>query len=159
MSRAVAFSQKSSGDFMWEININQQILSFLYALAFGGLFSFLYDIFKALRLAHRFSSIAIFFQDIIYFIIISLISFCLFLALSNGEIRSYILFGFLIGAIIWRITLSKFFVNIFKYFFLFNKKIFKIISSVFLRLEVNFEKILKKFEKIFKKHENKVKNS
>ena len=144
---------------MWEINSNLQILSFLYSLVFGGFFALLYDIFKALRLTNHFSSIAIFFQDILYFIIVGLISFCLFLALASGEIRSYILFGFLLGAIIWRITVSKFFVKIFKTFFTLNKQFFKVVCSIFSRLEAIFEKIFKKFEIFFKKHENKAKNS
>ena len=144
---------------MWEINSNLQILSFVYAVAAGCVFSLIYDFFKSIRLCFKVSAFVIFFQDILYFSIISVLSFCFFLSFSNGEIRSYILLGHLLGAVVSRITFSKISVPFFRLIFSFLRKIITFFNYGYAYLERIFEDLFQKVKKILKKPENKVKNS
>ncbi len=82
---------------MWEISNSHQLISFLASLLFGVGYALFYTVFKALRRAFRHTGLAIFLEDIIFFQIISFITFLLFLAFSNGEIRFFMLLGIFLG--------------------------------------------------------------
>ena len=129
--RADSF-QEFSGDFMWEINLSDQLLSFFYAVITGFVFCFIYDILKSCRLTFSFSAVSIFFSDIFYSAVIAIIAFLVFLGLSNGEIRSYILSGFLLGFVFWRLTVSKLLLYIFKKVFRFSSCVFGYINQKIL---------------------------
>ena len=105
--KAEAFYPVFSGDAMWEIDSNLQILSFLYAVLAGGIFSVFYDVLKSVRLSFKCSAITVFFQDIFYFAVVAVAAFCFLLSQSGGEIRLYIIFGFILGFIILRLTFSR----------------------------------------------------
>lgn len=140
---------------MWEIDINFQLLGFIDAVLFGMTLCGIYDIFKAFRLSFEFSKIAIFIQDIIYFIFISIISFVFLLIFTNGEIRLYILLGFAIGFIISRFTVSRILLPVLKTVILFFKRIF---SFVFIKIGLIFVFTEKIFNIIIKFLKN-IKNS
>ncbi len=127
--KAAVSSQSCSGEYMWEINNGFQALSFLYSIIIGIILAVFYDILKAIRISFKISDFAVFLTDIIYYIISAVASFCFFLSVSDGEIRFYILFGFVIGFLIWRITVSKFFIIILKYLFSLIFKINKFLSD------------------------------
>lgn len=139
------FFREFSGDKMWEISINQQLLSFFIAIIAGIGFCFIYDILKSLRLTFDFSSVSVFLGDILYSVKISVLAFLLFLSLSNGEIRSYILFGLGLGFIVSRFTVShltvflltKAFKLIKKFFMFLNLKItafFDVLATFLLKM-------------------------
>ncbi|MBQ6816652.1 MAG: spore cortex biosynthesis protein YabQ [Clostridia bacterium] len=94
---------------MWKVSINSQIVSFLISLLFGVGYGAFYSFFKGARAAKKYSAIAIFFQDIIFFILIAFVTFIMLLALSNGQVRSYLLFGILLGFCVFYFTLSNLF--------------------------------------------------
>ena len=142
---------------MWEINSNLQALTFLYAVLMGGMYSLIYDIFKAYRIKYKPSGIFIFFQDIIYSAIISVVSFCFFLVFVNGEIRSYILLGFLIGFVIFRLTISRIILFVFGFVFKIINLIFSYLNCAFLFLERVFGKFFIKIEKFLKNIANRLK--
>ena len=102
---------------MWEISNNAQFYSFCIANLFGVIYCLFYDVFRALRKTSVFGAVAIFFQDIIYFLVISILTFMLMLSFTDGEIRVYILVGILLGFVVCNFTISLFFKKIL--FFLF----------------------------------------
>ncbi len=114
---------------MWEINNGFQALSFIYSIISGIILAVFYDIFKAFRISFKLSDIAVFFTDIFYYIISAIASFFFFLSVSDGEIRFNILFGFSVGFLIWRITLSRFFILIFKYLLVTILRFYKYLSD------------------------------
>jgi len=142
---------------MWEINSNLQILSFLYSVLTGGIFCFIYDLFKSLRSKLKFSAVSVFFQDIFYSAIISVIAFCFFLIFVNGEIRSYILLGFLIGFLIFRATISKITLPLFKFIFGLILKVFSFFKWLFLRFETFLCIFFAKIKKFLKNNVNRLK--
>lgn len=140
---------------MWEINSAEQISAFLYSLCLGVIFCLFYDIFRALRFAIKFNDIFIFLQDIFYFVSISFVTFLFLLAVTNGEIRFYVIFGILIGFLICYFTFSKYFLKllkiIFKAFALIHKKINTVLNRFFAKTGSFIEKISNIIKNTFKK--------
>ena len=149
---------------MWELNSKLQILNFFYAMVGGIIFDLFYDIFKAFRLKNKYSDIGIFIQDIIYFAVISVFTFCFFLVFTCGEIRFYILIGFGIGFFVSRLTISRIFVPFFSFIigviikirgyirWLFDL-IFEFFENIFKKVIVFLKNALKSVKKLLKKSE------
>ena len=141
---------------MWEISNNTQIFNFILALVCGLIFCLFYDLFRAFRVCFNFKDSTVAFQDIIYFLVISILTFCLLLVTVNGQIRGYILFGILIGFLIFKILFSKliivvfvFIIKIFKFICLkINKFLLKFFAVAGSILEKNFKIILKIAKKV-----------
>ncbi len=142
-------------DNMWEISNSWQMLSLFRAAVLGGAFCAFYDILRALRATRRFSAFAIFLTDVLYFIIISPITFCFLLSLTNGQLRWYIFFGITVGFIAVRLLLSRLLFKIlcliFGFVFKVCDSVCRLFWSVFCKVEVFFCKIsvfaVKKFKK------------
>lgn len=148
---------------MWEINLGFQILSFIYSIFLGMIFSFFYDVIKSIRLTLKLSSIIVFIYDILFFIIISVFTFIYYMSVTDGEIRYYILLGLLLGFIVFRLTISKLLIyiltNILKFLILiferFNKGIIAFSELIFSFLSDFLKKVkyfLKKIKISSKKH-------
>ena len=136
---------------MWEIDISLQALSFLRSMALGMIYCLMYDILRTLRKNFDFSDIAISLQDIIYFLIISPVTFIFLLATTNGEVRFYIIFGIGIGFLISRATVSKILLLVSGLIISFLKKIFSTVRTVFSKTFRFIEAFLKKAENSLKK--------
>lgn len=149
---------------MWELNSGLQILNFLYAIVLGVGFDLFYDIFKALRLNIKLSDFAVFIQDVLYFAVISVLSFCFFLIFTCGEIRFYILTGFAIGFLVSRLSLSKILVPVFSFIlsliikilgyikWIFNE-LYEFLYNIFKKVAFFSKKTLKSVKKLLKKTE------
>lgn len=147
---------------MWEIDSSFQAVSFLYSVLFGVGYCLFYDLFRAFRKLYNPTAISVFFEDLIYFLIISFLTFLLLMSLSNGEVRGYIIFGIAVGFAVCYFTVSRFFVKIlfavFKYLNEISAKMVDFLNRILIWL---FEKIKKwvkycntifdKTQKIFKK--------
>ncbi len=151
---------------MWEISNFFQVIGVLRAFVLGAIFCLVYDFLRALRKSGINSDSAVFWQDIIFFVFISPISFCFLLATTNGELRAYFFIGLLVGFIGFRLTLSFLALKvmlkiIFTYLKAFSKfklvinhifrriyKIYCLIHEIFrknlLKLIICFKKLLKK---------------
>jgi len=127
---------------MWEIDIALQFYYWLLSAVLGGLYCIFYDFFRAIRLAVKFSDIAVFLQDIIYFFVISFVTFCFLLATTNGQVRIYVLIGIALGFVIVRYTVSFVLMKIYLF-------VLKIIFSVIRRLLSVKKIIFSYFERIF----------
>ena len=133
---------------MWEINNLDQTTTFLLALALGIFFSAVYDVFKAVRLTCRPKTIAVALSDVVYFLLLTLFTFCLFMLRTKGQPRGYAFFGELLGFILWRLTVSKYFLKILLF-------IFRILRSLFLKISLIssafFGVIYRKITELYKK--------
>lgn len=92
---------------MWEISSYGQSLCFLYSMAVGGILGLIYDFFKIDRIVFKRGNIFVFLQDILFWIIATVIFFSFSVVFSNGQIRAYLLFGSFLGFLIYRLTFSK----------------------------------------------------
>lgn len=117
----------------------------------GIIYCLLYDILRALRRAKKISDITVAVQDIIYFIIISPITFLYLLAATNGELRFYIFLGIFLGFLLFFYTVSQLWVAILKVCF---SAIFGIFNKIFTLQNAFFSKTNRFLEKYFKKTVN-----
>lgn len=134
---------------MWEIDNITQIQSFFYAVLLGFLYCVLYDLIRAFRLEGNNSAFAVVLQDMFYWAICSVSCFCFLLAVTNGELRTYIFIGIFTGFVILRLTFSKLYFPVFKLFAkLFSwayDKFNGINNTIFNGFDRLFNYLLKKF--------------
>ena len=88
-------------------SLTSQILIFVYSLALGMFLGFAYDIFRIIRMVINSRNIAIFIQDVLYFILSGGVTFLFVLSVNNGNSRFYILAGEGIGWIAYHITIGE----------------------------------------------------
>lgn len=88
-------------------SLTSQILIFVYSLALGMFLGFAYDIFRIIRMVINSRNIAIFIQDVLYFILSGGVTFLFVLSVNGGNSRFYILAGEGIGWIAYHITLGE----------------------------------------------------
>ncbi len=132
------------------VNTNEQVMTFVLSMGLGFLFCLLYDI---LRVFHRLwlkGFFEVFVSDILFWFVLSVVTFCFLIIRCQGSVRGYVLIGQLLGFSVARITVSRFFVKALT-------GIFTIISNSFHRFGGVIGKNLLKCEKNLKKLLNKAK--
>ena len=118
-------------------SLTSQILIFVYSLALGIFLGFAYDIFRIIRMVINSRNIAIFIQDVLYFILSGGVTFLFVLSVNSGNSRFYILAGEGIGWIAYHITIGE---DIYKC----SNKTVNFVKSKIAALK---NKFLKKFSK------------
>lgn len=136
---------------MTDITIAKETQLFLWSLLLGAGLSVLYDVLRVLRLETHHRNAVICIEDILYFLVCSVITFGFLLKDNCGEVRGYVLIGELIGWVLWHLTIGSAAVHIcavvfsaVKHFLIF---LFKIIFSPICCVFRFISKILKKFTK------------
>ena len=94
------------------INLADQTVTFLIACCFGVAFGVLYDFFRVFRLIRKSGKLAIFFQDIVFFVLCAGGTFVLMLARCMGEMRFYIIAGEILGFFIYFLTVGEMVVRV-----------------------------------------------
>ena len=92
---------------MWEINVADQTLTFMYSMCLGGLLCAFYDVFRAARKTGSYSFLLVFFSDIFFWVVSAFATFIFLISRTNGEIRGYVIVAETIGFLIFRISISK----------------------------------------------------
>lgn len=88
--------------------ICRQVYIFLLANFAGALVGMIWDIFRVKRKLVQTSDIVVYIEDILYWLIISVVLFLLMYYSKECELRSYILLGLFIGVVMYMCTLSKY---------------------------------------------------
>ena len=118
-----------------------QVYIFFSSVVIGAIMGVVFDFFRALRRKGNTKNILVYIQDIVFWFIIAVIIIISSFIINNGELRGYMLFGYILGAIIYMIIFSKYIKFIFG-------TIFDFIEKIFSYILLPFEKImLKKIEK------------
>ncbi len=152
---------------MYSVPHSQQLNIFLCSLGVGFLLGIVYDVLRGIRLSFSESKFLIVIFDLLYFLILSFITFIFILALNKGEVRMYIILGEIIGLLFYYFSfgiaavkatdkiiacLKKIYSVVFKavsFPFRFVKRVFMVILG---KIKENLAKTRKKNEKIKKKH-------
>lgn len=137
---------------MWEISNVSQAYSFLLSVCLGFLFCIFYDAFRAVRYTVNYKSAMVFLQDIIYFLLISFVTFIFLLIFTNGEIRGYVIFGIVLGFIICFYTFSKLTLIFFKF-------IFGLLFAIFGKINLCFNLLINNTNEFITKIFNIIKNT
>ena len=136
---------------MWELSNNTQIISFLVAVLFGALYCVYYDIFRSIRAAGFNKPASVFWQDILFFLHTGVVTFLLMLVFANGEIRFYILFGILIGFLLFNFTLSRFLRRALTFVFKKSVAFLRVLKRMSKRLSFKISKDTRRVAEFFKK--------
>ena len=91
---------------MYTVAPREQTLIFLASLGVGFILGIVYDLLRTLRLSITKSKPAIIVFDLLYFFVVAFVSFVFILAANKGEVRSYIIIGELIGALVYYFSLG-----------------------------------------------------
>ena len=83
------------------------MIIFAFSCILGAGLGVLYDVFRIIRMVINSKSVAIFVEDVIYFILSGIITFVFVLKINSGESRFYILAGEGIGWISYHLTLGN----------------------------------------------------
>ncbi len=140
------------------LDVSNQAMNFVYAVLFGVGLGLIYEVLRILRIAFNFKNIAIFIQDVLYFLVCSPLLFVFMLNTTDGKVRIYIFVGAFLGFLLYYFTLgmlirkiSIFIINIIK---LGLRKIYRyILYPVFKFMHF----ILKSIKKFLKHLQNKLK--
>lgn len=109
---------------IWELDVSEQVITFLYSIAFGAALCLIYDILRGMRRAGiGRSKWAVFFADLLFWIASAWLVFCFMLVRTVGSVRSYVLLGLAVGAGLFNILLSNLVVGV-----------IAVICSLFLRV-------------------------
>lgn len=154
-AKGKASSKSCLGD-MWEISSTSQIVSLLYALLVGIALSVFFDFFRAARKQKSYSKTAVFFQDMAFWVVATFITFLLFMARSNGEVRLYILLFELGGFFVYRLTLSPFVLRFMLFILKGTGKIFSIYRGTVVHLADFLTVVLRKIRVLILKKVKKV---
>ncbi len=140
---------------MWEINLSDQATTFLLSIFLGVCFCLLFDFTRGMRVFGINSKVAVFFTDVIYFLLVSFINFCFFLTRESGQIRGYVFVGEIIGFFAFRLIFSKFImfsiIFLHRVYVRIKSAIKRIKSKIYLKIK---EKKIKIKEKVKKPSKN-----
>lgn len=91
--------------------IHNQLFCLLIFMLTGIVIGFLFDIFRVLRKSFKTADWITYIQDILFWLLAGgIILFSIF-TFNNGEIRSYVFIGIMLGIIIYILLISRFFVK------------------------------------------------
>lgn len=127
------------------MSVIKQLNDFLFFIILGIVISCIFDIFRTLRKIRKKNSIyVVMIQDIIFFVIITIISVLYMVIIIDDNIRAYMYIGMLIGIFLSRRIISKYLIK-------FYSIIFMTIRNIIIFLCVPIELICSIICKIIKK--------
>lgn len=83
------------------MTLSEETTVFLIFVVVGMLFSVIFDVFRAMRKVKKMKNKTIYFQDIIYFLIIGMILLLIIINYMNTELRMYLILAIILGIIIY----------------------------------------------------------
>lgn len=88
--------------------IQNQTYVFLCSLLIGSLLAIIFDFFRVLRRKGNTKNYAVYIQDIIYWIIVTFVIIISAFITNDGELRGYMFIGYILGAVIYIVTISPY---------------------------------------------------
>ncbi|RCX17869.1 spore cortex biosynthesis protein YabQ [Anaerobacterium chartisolvens] len=112
------------------ISVSSQAHIFLCAVVGGMIIGFIYDIFRIKRRTVRTRIIATNMEDLVYWLIVTLVMFIIVYYSNDGEIRGYIFAGTILGVTLYVVALSRIVMKLFLTAIKIISKILKIIWTI-----------------------------
>ena len=124
--------------------VAEQVYIFLCSVLIGAIMGIVFDFFRALRRNGNTKNIIVYLQDIIFWFIVAIIIITSSFILNNGDLRGYMLIGYVLGALLYMLILSSYI-----------KGVFIIIMDIF---DKGLKFLLNPFNKILEKNRKKEEN-
>lgn len=109
----------------------EQVSIFGWSILTGAVLGVLFDLFRGLRW-EGIKDIWVYIQDVVFWIVTALIIIVSAFLMNQGEIRGYMLIGYLLGAGFYLLTISKYILGIFKFI---NKKVRQFFNLIFINIK------------------------
>jgi len=122
------------------VSVKNQVYVFLWSIVGGALIALIYDLFRIKRKTVKTGIVAIYFEDLIYWVIVAIVMFAVVYHSNEGEIRGFIFIGTILGVTLYAIFLSK----------IITKFVVFIIRLIFRILKKLWEIVIFPFKLIFK---------
>lgn len=126
--------------------VAEQVYIFLSTLLIGAIMGVIFDFFRALRRKGNTKNIIVYLQDIVFWLIVAIIIITSSFILNNGELRGYMLIGYLLGALLYMLTLSSYIKSMFSLTFNLLENAAKFLLKPFRQILENLEEKRKKLE-------------
>lgn len=107
--------------------ILNQTYVFLWSLLVGAILAIIFDFFRILRRKGKTKNYIVYIQDVIYWILVTIIIIASAFITNDGELRGYMFIGYLLGAVIYIVTISR---HILKYVNIILEEIEKIFNKI-----------------------------
>lgn len=117
----------------------EQVYIFLCSVIIGTIMGVCFDFFRALRRNGNTKNIIVYIQDIIFWFIIAVIIVTSSFVLNSGDLRAYMLVGYILGALIYMLIFSNIIKGTFILIFNFVEKVIKGIFKPFSKLRSKLE--------------------
>lgn len=93
------------------VSVSSQAYIFLCTVIGGMVVGFVYDIFRVSRKIIKTKNIIVYMEDIIFWILVSLLTFLVLFVSNAGQIRGYAFIGLILGVIIYAFLISYYIVR------------------------------------------------
>lgn len=131
--------------------IYNQCKIFCIFFVLGILVGFIFDFFRALRKTFKTNNVIIYFEDVLFFVIIGAMFFKTMLIFAYGQIRFYIFIALIFGIVIYVLTIGNLCAIIFKVILDFLKKFILCFIRILKIPQKNINKNLPKIKRVSKK--------
>ena len=129
-----------------------ELYTFLTSIYGGLMGGFTYDLYRTIRHYSKPKKIKTYIEDLLFWVIITLLCFYILIRSNYGEIRGYIILGIILGAYVYIKTLSKLIypilIKISKFILKTSTKATNIIKYPFINLKKNVSPKIKKMRDI-----------
>ncbi len=109
--------------------IENQVTVFLWTIMIGAILGFVFDFFRILRRKGNTKDIMVYLQDVVFWLIVTIVIIVSTFLINDGELRGYMLFGYILGAVFYILLFSNFIRKTFSFLFDSIEKIFKVIAG------------------------------
>ena len=137
------------------ISLSSEVKIFAVSFAYGVLCGMIFDIFRALRLKKASGNAIVAVEDVAFWIAVSVMVFSCIYRHNNGQPRWFIFAGILFGATLYRLTVSRMVLKLFKavldFVCLVLSTITKIIAYPFRLIRKPLQKLTVPLSKLTKK--------
>ena len=125
--------------------MNNQIYTIIIAFFISGLIiGILFDIFRITRKTFKMPNIITYIEDVLFWLLTGLITLFTICKYTDGQIRLYMVLIMIMGAFVYFISLSKYFIKINTKIIDFIKFVLKTIAKPFIKLLEILAKIIKR---------------
>ena len=91
--------------------VYNQLFCLLIFIITGIVIGILFDIFRILRKSFKTADWITYLQDILFWVFAGCVMLFSIFTFNNGEIRSYVFIGIILGIILYMLSISRFFVK------------------------------------------------
>ena len=112
------------------ISVSTQAFTFLCSVIGGIAIALIYDIFRIKRKAFKTGRFMTYVEDLLFWLLVAIVMFTMVYYSNEGELRSYLFIGTLIGVVLYALLLSKPVMNSSLFIINILRKIFKTVYSI-----------------------------